>query len=502
VKHLWIAVAAYFALVGLTAVWRWHLWTFGADTGLFAQVVSNAFGGFADGPEDGSHFRFHWSPLLASLWPLVAATHSPLALQFAQIALIAACAFPIYALTKAYLDERAAFAAASIVLLYPPLLGVAFTEFHEIAFYPVVALALFWAADRAKWGWFAVLAIVSSLVREDTCIVLAIAGLAFAAVGLLRRDGVVEAGGLLVGRPREPRALVAAGLGLAALNLAADYEYFDVVIPRLGDAWMPSHFYDYPFAHGHGPLALVSVLVQHPAFTVSLATFGRLTYALEALVPLALLPLFSPWSLLGLPGMLLLLLASEQVAWRMGGHYPSIWIPWLLIGSVATLVRWHRQDHAARVRRWTNATLALCAFFLIAFDPLHPLHYLKPLYDQNVDVRRALATIPATAHVALHDEWYTHIAYGHPHATVFVCPDVDMLVYANNFRNGYFQKQIVPEITKELSSGQARVLRRFGHVTVYARKPDRRAGYGNCKTGEYGHFATLRDFLNYSLRST
>jgi hypothetical protein len=104
--------------------------------------------------------------------------------------------------------------------------------------------------------------------------------------------------------------------------------------------------------------------------------------------------------------------------------------------------------------------------------------------------------------VALHDEWYTRIAYGHPHATVFVCPDVDMLVYADDFRNGYFEAQIVPEIRNELASGQARVLRRFGHVTVYARKPDRKAVYGNCKTGEYGHFATLRKFLDYSSGST
>src|ERR1700680_3116867 len=126
-------------------------------------------------------------------------------------------------------------------------MAVAFTEFHEIPFYPPIAVGLFWAADRAAWRWFAVLAFASALIRDDTCIVFAIVGVVFAAIGVLRRGTqTVGDDGLLVGTPRQPRTLVVAGVALALVNVAAPLAYFGLVIPRVG-AWEPSAFYDYPF---------------------------------------------------------------------------------------------------------------------------------------------------------------------------------------------------------------------------------------------------------------
>ena len=141
---------------------------------------------------------------------MVASFRTPLVLQFAQTALIGASVFPLYALARGYLAEREAARVAGFALLYPPLLAVGFTEFHEVAFYPLLALGLVWAADRARWTWFALAAVASALVREDACIVLAIAGLALAAIGLLRRGSKAKIAGeegLLRGEPREPARL-------------------------------------------------------------------------------------------------------------------------------------------------------------------------------------------------------------------------------------------------------------------------------------------------------
>jgi hypothetical protein len=267
-RRLAVAIALYLVVLGSLAAWRWHIGTYGADTGLFTQVVSDGLGGFRDGPEDGTHFRFHWSPLLALLWPLVAAPHLSLVLQFVQVALIAATAIPLYLLARTYLPEKLGLAVACLALVYPPLMAVAFTEFHEIAFYPPIAVGLFWAADRAAWRWFAVFACASALIREDTCIVFAIVGLIFAAIGVLRRGTqIVGDDGLLVGRPRQPRALALAGVALALVNVAAPLAYFGLVIPRVG-AWEPSHFYDYPFASS--PLGLLAALFAHPAYVAYL----------------------------------------------------------------------------------------------------------------------------------------------------------------------------------------------------------------------------------------
>ncbi len=492
-----IAIAIYVAVLAALAVYRWHLWTYGADTGLFMQVVSDAFGGFRDGPEEGTHFRFHWAPVLATLWPFVAITHSPLALQIAQVVLIAASAIPLFALAKAYVGDRVAAAVATLLLVYPPLLAVAFTEFHEIAFYPVLYFGVFWAANRAKWWPFAACAFAAALVREDTCIVFAIVGVTFVVIGLAaRRIRARDPRGLLVGEPREPAVLAVAGLGLTAASLLALAVYYGFVTPRLG-GWEPAHFYTYPFATG--PTALILALLAHPAYIASIVTFGRFTYLLEAFGPLMFLPFFSRWFGLALPGLAIVLLSSNAITWRMGSHYAAIWIPPLFIALVAVIARWNAAGATRRVRLALRAAFAICAIVLVAFDPLHPLHYLRPAYPIGDDVRRALATIPPNAFVVLHDEWYTQIAATHPNATVFFCPYVDYAVYADDYPNDFFQTQIAPEIARERAIGQMRLVRRFGKVGVYTRTPDRGAVYGRCLTVRPDGFATLHAFLNYDL---
>jgi uncharacterized membrane protein len=478
--RLLLAIAAYVAVLGACAAVRWELWTFGTDTGTFTQVAHTAFAGFVDGPEQGTHFRFHWAPILASLYPLVAAFHSGLALQLAQIVLIGASAVPLYAIARSYTTDGRAFGYASLALLYPPLGAVAFTEFHEIAFYPALALAIVWAADRARWGWFALFAVLASGVREEACIVLAIVGLAFAAIGIAKRGGSgseTQTPGLLRGVPLEPGRLALAGAGLFAVNAGALYVYYGIVIPHVG-AWEPSRFYEYSFAHG--PAQVLAAIALHPQNAAQLVTFGRFTYLLEALVPLAFLPLFSRWSLLAIPGLLVVLLSSDPIAWRMGSHYAAIWVPWLLLASIAALLRVESAGYGARARRWFTASVAVCVVFLLAINPMHPAHYLRPIYP-HTDVARALALVPADAHLLTHDEWFAHAAYAHPNATVFFCPYVDYILFADDYPGGYYRDAIVPEMAREIERGRVRGVARFSHVVLYARRPTPGA-VGTCVT--------------------
>ena len=431
---------------------------------------------------------------MALLWPLIAVARTPLVLQFAQTALIGACVFPLYAVARDYLAERDAVRVALFALIYPPLLAVGFTEFHEVAFYPGLALGLVWAADRARWDWFAAFALASALVREDACIVLALVGLGLALFALWKRQRSPRVAGsprgMLRGEPRDAARLALAGLGLAAINAAALGFYYGVVIPRVG-AWEPSRFYDYSFAQG--PVALVVALLGHPAYGLQLLTLGRLTYVLEALAPLAFLPLFSWWGLLALPGAAIVLLSSDGVAWRMGSHYAALWIPWVLIAALAALVR--IGDAApARARRWTSVALGLCTLFLVALNPTHAGHYLKAIYPTD-DARRALATIPRGARLLTHDEWFTHVALRYPEATVFFCPYVDYAVYADDFPNGYFQSDIKPALERELAEGRARVSGTFGKVKVYRRTPNPGARIGACVTPGNTRYRTLRETL-------
>lgn len=471
-RPLWAAVTMVIAVMSALMVIRWNVWSFGTDTGTFAQIALNAFRGFTDGPEMGTHFHFHWSPILALLWPIVAATRSPLSIQIVQVVLIALCAFPLAAVVREYAGDAWGARVGILALIYPPLLSVAFEEFHELAFYPVLALSLIWAADRARWVWFALFSLALVLIREDACVDLLVIGIALGVMGLVKRRSLQT--GLLAGEPIHPERLSVAGFGLALLSAAALALYAYVIVPRAG-GWAPSHFYQYPFANG--PVQTALSAFTHPlALAHATVTFGRFTYLLEAFAPLAFLPLFTRWTWLAVPGFAGVLLASDSIVWRMGFHYSLLWAPWLLLAAAWVLARTARSRGESAARRWWIAAVSICVIVLIAFNPMHPAHYLTEApYQQSANVMRAFACVPRDAAVATHDEWYTHIALQYPRSTNIgdgVGRFNGYVVYTPAWRNGYVDTQLLPQLARAQTDGRFAVVCRFGGVLVL--RPTRR----------------------------
>ncbi len=442
----WAAIE--FVVLAVLAVVRTRLWTYGSDTGTFAQIVADAFGGMRNGVEAGSHFRYHWSPTLALLWPLVALGRSALPLQLLQAAATAACGPIVAAIARPYASPRLANALGYVTLLYPPLLALGFDEFHELGLFTPLVLAMFLAADRSRWLWFVICAAFAIGLREDAALTLIFFGLALIGVA----------------RSRRSRALAWTGAGLALASAAALAGYFGLIVPRLG-GWVPSHFYSYPFADG--PVALLVAPLAHPLeFARAIFTFGRLTYVLESLVPLAFLPLLSRWALLALPGATIVLLANSGYVWRMGDHYAALWIPWLLVAAVMGAVAVERRSER-RARNWTIAAGVLCALFLIAFDPLHPLHYLHPYYHDLADARRAIGCVPKDASLATYDEWFSAVAAQRPRATIDRTSGMQYLVYADDFPDTANQRRLRPALAAEVAAGRYRVVCRYGNVAAY-----------------------------------
>ena len=287
---LWIGtIVAFVVLAGLAAV-RARDWSYGADTGTFAQIVLDAFGGMRNGVEGTTHYRFHWSPALVLLWPFLTTTRSIWVLQTILAAATVACAPLLAAIARGGfgrgpIDASTADRIGAVALVYPPLIAVGFGEFRDLGLLPALALAWWLAVRRRAWPWVAVCAVLLAGLREDVCLELALVGAAVALTAARAGD----------------RAKLAAGLASAAVALASAAVYVFVVLPRVGP-WPPSHFYDYPFAHGPASLLLAPLL--HPlAFGAAIFTVGRLTYVLEALVPLAFIPLRSRLAWLPFPAL-------------------------------------------------------------------------------------------------------------------------------------------------------------------------------------------------------
>ena len=445
---LWTVAA--FAVLAAAAAVRVRDWSYGADTGTFVQIVLDGWGGMHNGVEQTTHYRFHWSPVLALLTPLVRLS-GPLAgwvLQAIAAAAAVACAPLLAAIARprvpAFADRIGA-----VALLYPPLVALGFGEFRDLVLLPPLALGWWLALERRAWAWVLPLAAVMALLREDVCLELAVVGTGLALAAVRGGD----------------RARAAAAGASAVLGLISVACYAVLVLPRVGP-WPPSHFYSYPFANG--PRELLLAPLTHPlAFLAAIATVGRLTYLLEAFVPLALLPLRSRRIWAALPGFAIVLLANSGLVWRMGMHYAALWIPWTLIALPDAI------GQLRRPARWTNAVLVLCAIVLVAFSPLHPTHYLKPSYHALDDARRALACVPRGAWVATHDEWFSAEAATRPGVAVIsgdLRPETMhalYLVVAEDYPNRSFQDEAVPQLHALVRSGVWRPVCRFGAVTTY-----------------------------------
>src|SRR5215471_3442011 len=108
--------------------------------------------------EGGSHYIYHFSPVLSLATPLLLLTHSPLALIAIQALAGALTAPAVFLLARRRMDERLSSIAALVALVYPPLVGVTFADFHENGLAPAAIAWLLWAVDARRFGLAAIFA--------------------------------------------------------------------------------------------------------------------------------------------------------------------------------------------------------------------------------------------------------------------------------------------------------------------------------------------------------
>jgi uncharacterized membrane protein len=351
------------------------------DFGIFAQTASSAFGCFCN-PLEGSHWAFHFSPILYPVGIALALVHAPIVLIGLQAVAGALCAPPIYAIVRARGDRWTALLAALVVLLYPPLAGLTFGDFHENGFAPA---AVAWAAycfDAGRLGWAAVAVAAALDVKEDQALFLAFAGVAGATA--YRGD-------------RRRRNFAA---GAAIVSVAVALTFFLVIQPHANadPAWQPTRFYAWTSADwqqlGPGLLA-------------------RAGFLLLVLAPLALLPLRSPVMLLAVPPLLEVLASRMSTTYTLGTHYAGAWIGYVLVAFAAATAGLAARDRARAPLYWAAA---LCAVELLVANPLHPGINLRSVQTRDVQLDLALRAIPPDASVATQEEAYTHLALDDPFA--------------------------------------------------------------------------------------
>lgn len=380
-KLLWAGCLAYCAIFTTLGALKYLAHRNLVDFGIFAQTVSSAFGCFCN-PIEGSHWAFHFSPILYPVGVAVALAHSPLTLIALQAIAGALAAPPVYAIVRARSTRGAARLAAIVVLLYPPLAGLVFGDFHENGFAPAAVAWTLYAFDAGMLGWALFGAVVTLAVKEDQAVFLTVAG----AVGAWAYRGT-------------PRGRLAGGVAVLAIAVAV--AFFAVIQPYAaagaGGSWQPERFYAWSAA-------------DVPGAATGLA--ARAGFVLLAFAPLLFLPFRSRAVWIAAAPLAEVLLSRMPTAFTMGTHYAGAWIGYVLF-AFACAVR-ALPPHRARIL--LGACIALCCVEFLVADPLHPGLNLRLREARDARLDDAIWTLPPGVSVATQEEAYTHLALVNPYA--------------------------------------------------------------------------------------
>ncbi len=411
----WLVVLAgscfYAAYTGYYSVLQHQrLATASFDLGIYDNLMANALAGYPFhspvlfGSAGGNYIAGHAEYVMLLFVPIYALAPRAETLLILQSVLMGFAAVPLYAFAKTQLPRWSAALVSLAYLLYAPLHGPNFYDFHWLPISIFFVFCLFWAIATRRnvltWLFFWVL--VST--REDIPVDLALLGI------------------FLVITNR--RVLLGVCMTLLA---AASFVYIKfVVMPAAGNWWFENIYKELipPGESGYRPV-VETALVNPSFFLQSLFEEAKLVYALHLFAPLAFLPARHWKLLLGASGGFFFTLMTTKYSYTLSiaFQYTSHWIPYLFGACVLALAWLGRADSGVVKRRAAlmamvlGVTLHSLVFgailqrsnFVGGFSKI-PFAITPAERARYSDLRQLVAMIPPEASVAATDSATPHIS--------------------------------------------------------------------------------------------
>jgi len=410
--------------------------TFGFDLGQYNNIFWSTLHGypFRDSPlglvsnwqELGNHAELS----VIFLLPFYAIRPNAETLLIMQACILGLGAIPIYLFASRRLPNVYACALAVSYLLYAPLHGSNFYDFH---FQPIAAtfvLFTIYFVDVRRWVWTSIFYVVAIGCREDISIGLTVLGLFFALTGYRARAGMVMA-----------------AVGTAYFVVMKFY-----VMPHFWSSWFAEIYKDlYPKPSGpHSFAGVIQTLITNPIHVFrTLLTSDKLRYFLQIVTPLAFLPLRRAHFLPAIvPGAIFTLLTTAyqptvDIGFQYSGHFTAYIFP-----AAALMLAAYRSERQGYINL-RAATVALvvgtllCTIHWGAFPPRGTIkggfvqvgfaHPSATDEQKARDLAELEAMIPSAASLSVTEEELPHMA-GHLNVLTlrFGTNAADYLLYGVN----------------------------------------------------------------------
>ncbi|HWB29416.1 MAG TPA: DUF2079 domain-containing protein [Vicinamibacterales bacterium] len=365
---------------------HWHFGS-GYDLAIFDQAIWRL--SHFDTPAStlsrhANIFGDHFSPILIVLTPIYWLAPAPETLLVAQALLLASSIVPVHLCLRMRLDPGYAWPLTISYALFWGIQRTALSDFHELAFAPLLLGLAVLAALRGRWGRLWIYVCLICLTKEDLVPFLGGLGLYLTWTGAKRR-----------------------GLLLIVTSIVAFLGIMTVVIPWLNGGQPSAYAGQY-----------ADLLARPWLIPVRLLTpMDKSETVLFWLLPFLFLPLFSSLSVLAVPIAIARLLSPNPNHWGHGGHYSAPLAPLLAMAAGDALSKISGRIADSVVRARAGRVIAILCVLSSALVPGHQplLRLLSPGHYRArpgvAEVERALRSIPPDASVVSQAALAPHLSH-------------------------------------------------------------------------------------------
>lgn len=294
------------------------------DLGIYDNLMYNALTGHPFrspvlfGPQGGNYIAGHAEYAMLLALPVYAIAPGSQTLLVLQAALMGLAPIPLYLFARTQIPAVWAAVVAVSYLLFAPLHGPLFYDFHWLPLAIFFHFCLHWAIASRRDALAWAMLIVLFLIREDVAVGTAVLGTFLVLVGH---------------RPRF-------GAAIAVTSVAWFVVDKFVLMPWAGSWWFADIYKELIPKGENGYGAVVKTIIVNPGyFLKTLVSEEKLRYALHMFAPLAFLPLRrAALAFLAIPGFFFTLMTTGYAPTvSIAFQYTSHWIPYLFPAAVLAI---------------------------------------------------------------------------------------------------------------------------------------------------------------------
>jgi uncharacterized membrane protein len=412
------------------------------DLGIFSQslwTTVHAGEFFYSTPElfinpSGVFFGIHFSPILFTVLPFYSLHSSPLTLLVFQSFILGMGAIPLYFFAKRVLNVRTTAVAFSLAyLLYPPLHGVNWFDFHVQSFLPLFFFCTIYFLSKEKWSLYFMFLFLSLTVAENVPILIIFLG---AYCFWVYRRQLYDAVRKRISSDKRifiPPLTILTALFWRFLAIWIQQTYFPInpeysQLYSAVDNWSVLGIQDDPIT-----LPIYLILNMGKGIeAISYDFYFKLFYIFLLFGPLLFLSFRSLITGITLAWLVPAILSNYTPYYIIGVHFPAYVIAFIFLGAVYGAKKSVHSNRFPNLRFLTKSLVLVSLVFAIFVSPLSPVmlafqdntHFFASYYPPNIITHdRLLHTIvdivPRDASILTQNNIFPHFssrvnAYAYP----------------------------------------------------------------------------------------